>query len=236
MIVHETTCHFVSLRVPRKTKPKKCPLKSLQHKHRLDHVDRTKRHQRKSHRSQNYFVTHVSIFWLFLQGIKRFWVKKKKKAALWPKKNCGQEYLTKSNRSKWFGEKTKKREGADFSHSVTKWTARNAAGATSEGLSWGMWLLTAVVWWIHEPRRMVGSYQVICHFLKSVGRVQTKGLVTPVALDTDTGLPFIVRQVLVVPVKIKEEQIVRGILLLIWKRSSGGCRKTQHNVFTCANQ
>lgn len=56
---------------------------------------------------------------------------------------------------------------------------------------------------------MVATHQVIRHFLKSVGRVQTKGLVAPVALDTDTGLPLMVRQVLVVPVKQSTEQIIK---------------------------
>lgn len=51
---------------------------------------------------------------------------------------------------------------------------------------------------------------MICHFLKSVGRVQTKGLVAPVALDTDTGLPLVVRQVLVVPVKTKDGEDHKG--------------------------
>lgn len=52
-----------------------------------------------------------------------------------------------------------------------------------------------------EPGSMVATYQVVCHFLKSVGGVQTKGLVAPVALDTDARLPLIVRQVLIVPRK-----------------------------------
>lgn len=56
---------------------------------------------------------------------------------------------------------------------------------------------------------MVAIYQVIRHFLKSVGRVQTKGLVPPVALDADTGLPLIVWQVLVVPVTTSTEQIIK---------------------------
>lgn len=50
---------------------------------------------------------------------------------------------------------------------------------------------------------MVATYQVICHVLKSVGGVQSKGLVAPVALYTDTGLPLVIWQVLVVPVKTR---------------------------------
>lgn len=52
-----------------------------------------------------------------------------------------------------------------------------------------------------EPGSMVATYQVVCHFLKSVGGVQTKGLVAPEAFDTDAGLPLIIRQVLIVPRK-----------------------------------
>lgn len=51
---------------------------------------------------------------------------------------------------------------------------------------------------------MVATYQVICHVLKSVGGVQPKGLVAPVALYTDTGLPLVIWQVLVVPVKTRQ--------------------------------
>lgn len=38
MSIHEMICHFVSINVFRKTKIQECPLKSLQHKHHLNHV------------------------------------------------------------------------------------------------------------------------------------------------------------------------------------------------------
>lgn len=92
---------------------------------------------------------------------------------------------------------------------------------------------------------MAATYQVICHFLKSVGKVQPKGLVTPVALDTDTGLFFLIRQVLVVPVKTKYRaghKSERGVQGEAQERKTAWCSitaqklKTRQDVFICDNQ
>lgn len=81
--------------------------------------------------------------------------------------------------------------------------ARNTAGVNCRGLFWGKWHLTVMLCWTSKPGNLVATYQVICHIFKSVRRVQTKGLVTPVTPDTDAGLPLIIWQVLIVPVEVK---------------------------------
>lgn len=89
---------------------------------------------------------------------------------------------------------------------------------------------------------MAATHQVICHFLQSVGRVQPEGLAAPVAPYTDTGLPLLIWQVLVVPVETRQGAGHEGDRAgqgdaeqreVLWCSHSTEAVDTTGYVFTC---